>query len=465
MSPLRIAAARAAAGRRVRRARRAWRVSAWLALAAALAAPLAWSQSGDFYGPVERGETLWGIADALRPHRNVTVPQAMVAIYHANRSAFDGNMLRMKQGVVLKVPSYAAMRAVPRALASQEMERQRLLERTGRIDQQAPGNLSRPAPARASPPARPSPARPRAAPPASRPPDDRPLPPLTSDRLLTLNSDAVPAPQVVPAAPNAGSLADLLPGATGEEARLLASLRRGLDAASAWFDEWFDELLSGDEAKTAKTAERTDWLQTARDPKVLFSAVAVIVVVVLLGLLALPPRQLADRALDDPAEYDEDIDDADLRSPAGLPGGLAAGPARYRDTAPGGAPPSMDKTPPAPADYASADYAPTDYAPTDYAPPGYAPADEAPALAPSAHPPPESEVYWNGESMPAAWRLEAEGEVVADEEMARRHREIDAQLDQAENYLRLAQDLLDRADADAARTEEQKQRASRLRQG
>ena len=57
------------------------------------------------YGPVAANETLWEIADDLRP-QGITVHQMMMALYQANPRAFlNNNINLLKKGQVLKVPS------------------------------------------------------------------------------------------------------------------------------------------------------------------------------------------------------------------------------------------------------------------------------------------------------------------------------------------------------------------------
>src|SRR5690606_34991969 len=78
---------------------------------------------GGTYGPVQRAETLWGIANSLRP-AGVSVNQMMVALYEANAAAFDGNMNRLLQGAVLRVPELAELERIPTAAANAEVQRQ-----------------------------------------------------------------------------------------------------------------------------------------------------------------------------------------------------------------------------------------------------------------------------------------------------------------------------------------------------
>lgn len=61
------------------------------------------------YGPVEKGQTLRGIASKLKPS-DATTEQMMVGLYQANKSAFiDGNMNRLRKGEVLKVPDFESL--------------------------------------------------------------------------------------------------------------------------------------------------------------------------------------------------------------------------------------------------------------------------------------------------------------------------------------------------------------------
>ena len=57
------------------------------------------------YGPVAANETLWEIADDLRP-QGISIHQMMMALYQANPHAFlNNNINLLKKGQVLKVPS------------------------------------------------------------------------------------------------------------------------------------------------------------------------------------------------------------------------------------------------------------------------------------------------------------------------------------------------------------------------
>jgi len=87
------------------------------------------------YGPVQRGETLWGIAARFRPS-DVTMNQMMVAIYEANPAAFSGNMNILREGATIQMPSAAALAARSASDATQEAIRQ-TAEWEGGAQQQA----------------------------------------------------------------------------------------------------------------------------------------------------------------------------------------------------------------------------------------------------------------------------------------------------------------------------------------
>ncbi len=56
-------------------------------------------------GPVAPGQTLWSIANAVRPDAAISVNQMMVALLRSNPEAFVGdNVNRLRQGSVLRVP-------------------------------------------------------------------------------------------------------------------------------------------------------------------------------------------------------------------------------------------------------------------------------------------------------------------------------------------------------------------------
>jgi pilus assembly protein FimV len=59
----------------------------------------------DEYGPIRRSETLWSIAERVRPDSGITMHQMMLALLRANPEAFlNGNMNQLRAGSTLKVP-------------------------------------------------------------------------------------------------------------------------------------------------------------------------------------------------------------------------------------------------------------------------------------------------------------------------------------------------------------------------
>ncbi|MEE8307604.1 MAG: FimV/HubP family polar landmark protein, partial [Gammaproteobacteria bacterium] len=82
------------------------------------------SNSGGTYGPVQRNETLWRIAEQVRPDDRLTMNQMMVALYEANPEAFDGNINRLRRGAVLDVPAGTDIGSITTASANAEVRRQ-----------------------------------------------------------------------------------------------------------------------------------------------------------------------------------------------------------------------------------------------------------------------------------------------------------------------------------------------------
>lgn len=60
---------------------------------------------GDTYGPVRASDTLWNIANNLRPDSSVSVQQTMLAIQRLNPNAFiNDNINLLRRGQVLRIP-------------------------------------------------------------------------------------------------------------------------------------------------------------------------------------------------------------------------------------------------------------------------------------------------------------------------------------------------------------------------
>ncbi len=78
---------------------------------------------GDTYR-VQRSDTLWGIAERVRPDAGISMNQVMVALYEANPEAFDGNINLLREGAVLRIPSADSLYGINRGQANAEVSRQ-----------------------------------------------------------------------------------------------------------------------------------------------------------------------------------------------------------------------------------------------------------------------------------------------------------------------------------------------------
>ncbi|MEX0900588.1 MAG: FimV/HubP family polar landmark protein [Gammaproteobacteria bacterium] len=83
------------------------------------------------YGAIQRNETLWSIAERVKPSADITTSQMMLALFEANPDAFYGNINRMKTGYILRVPERDAITQRSAAAAVQEVSRQNDAWRTG----------------------------------------------------------------------------------------------------------------------------------------------------------------------------------------------------------------------------------------------------------------------------------------------------------------------------------------------
>ncbi len=73
---------------------------------------------------VQRGDTLWGIAQRVRPDSRLTMNQTMLAIFEANPEAFAGNINVLSAGASLRIPSADDIFRISRADAQTEVARQ-----------------------------------------------------------------------------------------------------------------------------------------------------------------------------------------------------------------------------------------------------------------------------------------------------------------------------------------------------
>ena len=85
------------------------------------------SASAGVYGPVKNNDTLWSIAQQVRPSSQVSVHQTMLAIYRKNPQAFAGGKLNgLYRGARLTLPTQEQIRAESGAQAQQLMRDGRL---------------------------------------------------------------------------------------------------------------------------------------------------------------------------------------------------------------------------------------------------------------------------------------------------------------------------------------------------
>ncbi|EGR0311969.1 AAA family ATPase [Vibrio parahaemolyticus] len=78
----------------------------------ALPTPPENTQPSRFFGPTGENQTLWSLASELRPSRNVSVQQTLLAIYRINPQAFDNqNIHELIPGSRLRVPSLEQVRS------------------------------------------------------------------------------------------------------------------------------------------------------------------------------------------------------------------------------------------------------------------------------------------------------------------------------------------------------------------
>jgi pilus assembly protein FimV len=77
------------------------------------------------YGPTRRNDTLWSIAESVRPDSGVSVEQTMLGLLRANPEAFiDNNINNLKEGYVLRIPSREELTSVSHSAAVREARAQ-----------------------------------------------------------------------------------------------------------------------------------------------------------------------------------------------------------------------------------------------------------------------------------------------------------------------------------------------------
>ena len=114
------------------------------------------------YGPVAPGQTLWSIANAVRPDTSISVNQMMVALLRANPEAFaQDNVNRLKQGSVLRVPGQDEASRLSATQAAELVNQQASAWRTPRASVPQPVEIATPSEnVNAAPPIAAAPVRP-----------------------------------------------------------------------------------------------------------------------------------------------------------------------------------------------------------------------------------------------------------------------------------------------------------------
>jgi pilus assembly protein FimV len=77
----------------------------------------------DLYGPVAAGETLWNIANKIRPDISISTNQMMLALLRANPEAFiNGNINQLRRGAVLHMPEIQDIQSLSKGQATEEVK-------------------------------------------------------------------------------------------------------------------------------------------------------------------------------------------------------------------------------------------------------------------------------------------------------------------------------------------------------
>lgn len=151
------------------------------------------ADAGSRYGPIQPQETLWSIANAVRPE-SASVNQTLLALYTANPSAFDrGRFDGLLRGVTLTVPPASVITQVDPVTARDRV----LALQAGRAPAASPQESVRPTPRptlRPTPVATPLPTpTPTPTPTPSPTPVAALAPPSSADDPLAASTEADPA--------------------------------------------------------------------------------------------------------------------------------------------------------------------------------------------------------------------------------------------------------------------------------
>jgi pilus assembly protein FimV len=148
------------------------------------------------YGPTRANDTLWRIAQQVRPDTTLSMDQVMQSLLKANPQAFSGdNINNLKTGQILHVPAAGEMAALDaqsaRRASAAQYERWRARGAPVVASKPVPAPAPTPAPAMAEAPATPAPATGKPA--ASTVP---PAPAVDEGRLKLLPPEEAAAPAV-----------------------------------------------------------------------------------------------------------------------------------------------------------------------------------------------------------------------------------------------------------------------------
>jgi FimV-like protein len=79
------------------------------------------------YGPIAANDTLWHIANELKPNNQVSVDQVMLAIFCYNEDAFSSsNINALKVGEIVRIPSIDRISSIQKDKAYREVEKQNI---------------------------------------------------------------------------------------------------------------------------------------------------------------------------------------------------------------------------------------------------------------------------------------------------------------------------------------------------
>lgn len=90
------------------------------------AEPVPYEPVGELdYGITRKGDSLWQVAEKLRPSQEISIYQVMLALQQSNPDAFiDGNIHRLKAGQVLRIDDPSLLTAMSKQQAAQQYQAQ-----------------------------------------------------------------------------------------------------------------------------------------------------------------------------------------------------------------------------------------------------------------------------------------------------------------------------------------------------